>query len=108
MPASRSSAIRIHFSTVSSIFSWKRPCQWLSSSDSFCEHRRVGAERVVAAADDRVLERGDLVLGRHLVAVLEQRRVPVAAAVVDDRDERLAGHVAAEHEHVGLVVLRRR
>ncbi len=69
------------------------------------EQHRVGAERVVAAADDPVLERGHLLLGRHVGADLEQRRVPVAVAVVDDRDEGLAGHVAAEHEHVGLVVL---
>jgi hypothetical protein len=68
---------------------------------------RVGAERVVAAADDPVLERSDFFLGRHLPADFEQRGVPVVAAVVDDRDERLACHVAAEDENVGLVVRRR-
>src|SRR6185437_15864312 len=31
--------------------------------------------------------------------------MPVAAAVVDDRHECLAGHVAAEDDHIGLVVL---
>src|SRR3954453_2903415 len=63
-----------------------------------------GAERVVAAADYGLLKRLDRLLALELLAVLEQRRVPAPAAVVDDRHERLAGHVAAEDHDVGVVV----
>ncbi len=62
------------------------------------------AERVVPAPDHVLLERGDLVLAREVAALLLQRPVPALAAVVDHRDERLAGHVAAEDHDVGLVV----
>jgi hypothetical protein len=65
----------------------------------------IGAERVVAAPLDELLELRYLLLALEIVAVLEQCRVPASVAVVDDRDEGLAGHVAAEHDHVGLVVL---
>src|SRR4029079_6292188 len=37
------------------------------------------AERVVAAPDDRLLERPDRVLALELLAVLEQRRMPAPA-----------------------------
>ena len=65
---------------------------------------RRGAKRVVAAPDDRILERGNLMLADELAPVLEQRCVPPVAAVVNDGHERLAGHVAAEDEDLGLVV----
>ena len=65
----------------------------------------IGAERVIAPLDHGVLERDDLLLGRHLATVLEQRRMPAAAAVGDHGNERLPGHVTAEDEHVGVVVL---
>ena len=64
----------------------------------------VAPERVVAASDHRLLELAHLILAHELLAVFEQGRVPVLAAVVDDGDERLAGHVAAEDERVRLVV----
>ena len=62
------------------------------------------AKRVVAAPDHVLLERGDRVLAGELAALLLERPMPALAAVVDDRDERLPGHVAAEDHHVGLVV----
>ena len=60
--ASRSSASAIQRSTVFSICSSNSACQRGSSSCELGSSSRVGAERVVAAADDRLLERGDLVL----------------------------------------------
>src|ERR1700750_872680 len=48
---------------------------------------RRRAERVGAAALPRLLEGLDLLLAAQVRAVLEQRGVPVAAAVVDDRHE---------------------
>ena len=42
------------------------------------------------------LERDDRVLAGELTTLLLERPVPALAAVVDDRDERLPGHVAAE------------
>ena len=62
------------------------------------------AERVVAAPDHVLLERRHLVLAVKLAALLLQRAVPALAALVDDRDERLAGHVASQDHDVGLVV----
>ena len=60
---------------------------------------------VVAVIADRALVERQRVGAVEIVAhVLHVERV-LAAAVVDDGDDRLAGHVAAEDEDVGLVVL---
>jgi len=60
---------------------------------------------VVAVIADRALLKRQRVGTVDIVAdVLHMERV-LAAAVVDDRDDRLAGHVAAQDENVGLVVL---
>src|SRR6266516_542539 len=61
-------------------------------------------ERVVAAPNHGFLKGGDLVLADELFAILEQRGVPATIALVDDGDERLAGHVASEDDHVRLVM----
>src|ERR671917_186532 len=66
---------------------------------------RGGAERVVAAPPDRLLELLDLVLAAEVVAVLQELRLPAALALLDNRDERFARHVAAEDQDVRLVVL---
>src|SRR6476659_3139155 len=65
---------------------------------------RGRAKRVVAAPDHVLLEGRDGVLAGEVAALLLERPMPSLAAVVDDRDERLAGHVAAGDHHVGLVV----
>src|SRR5829696_3801231 len=71
-------------------------------------HRvRVGAERVVAAPLDRVLELLYLVFALEYPPVLEQRRVPAVGSFLNYRDERLACHIATEDHDVRLVVLAR-
>src|SRR5215211_1806661 len=70
-----------------------------------CHLVRVGAERVVAASTDRVLELFDLFFALEVVAVLEERSAPASRALLDYRHERFARHVAAQDHNVGLVVL---
>lgn len=66
----------------------------------------IGAERVVAAPDHVPLELGDGVLAGEFAPPLLQRPVPAPATVGDHGNERLAGHVTAEDDHVGAVVAR--
>src|SRR5215210_6879201 len=51
---------------------------------------RIGAEGVITAPHDRILELFDLVLTLELAPIFEQRRVPVALAFFYYGDERLA------------------
>src|SRR5919112_5859153 len=68
---------------------------------------RVGAEGVVAAPLDGVLELLYLVFALELPPVLEQRRMPAARSFLDYGDERFARHIATEDHDVRLVVLAR-
>src|SRR5918911_5287262 len=67
----------------------------------------VGAEGVVAAPHDRLLELFYLVFALELSSVLQKRRVPVVWPFLDYGDERLARHVAAKDHDLRLVVLAR-
>ena len=63
------------------------------------------ADRVVPAVHDALFELDDLGLGLERLSVVLQRRLPAAVGALDDGDHGLAGDVAAENDHVGLVEL---
>ena len=64
--------------------------------------RAGGDERVVADVGDVALQRDQLLVALGVAVDAEQLGL-VAAVVLDDRDDRLAGQVAGEQPDVGLV-----
>ncbi len=71
--------------------------------DPLVELSGLRSPRVVADVGDRALHARQLVLVLDVVAVAAKRGREPSAAEVLDRLHRLAGDVAAEHHHVGLV-----
>jgi hypothetical protein len=61
------------------------------------------ADRVVPAVLDAPFELPDLLLALEHLAVILQGGLPRAVGAPDDRDHGLAGDVAAQDDHVGLV-----
>ena len=104
VPASRSSPSAIQRSTRASISALKRVSTRAESRRPRVDLVAGQADRVVAAVADPLLHRAQLVLGREHVLLALQLELPVRA-VGDDRDHRLAGHVAAHDQDVGLVEL---
>ena len=62
---------------------------------------------VVAVVLDETLGLGEVVRAVELVRDVEHVVAPLLGTGLDDRDDRLAGHVPTEDEDVGLVVLGR-
>ena len=71
----------------------------------FGDFVRRGAVGIVAAAGDLLGHVIHFGLAVQHEVLLQQDRLPGLAALVDDRDDGLARHVAAQDQHLGLVKL---
>src|SRR5919202_6451866 len=66
---------------------------------------RGGAERIVTAPFNHLLELRHFFFALEILPNLQQRRAPAPCPLFDYRHKRFARHVAAKDQNVSLIVL---